>query len=610
MTIPETLTEKLSHVSTSPGVYLMKEKGAGIIYVGKASNLKKRLASYFTRIKQQDIKTRALVAKIETFDTIVTKTEKEALILESSLIRKHKPRYNIDLKDDKRYPFIRINIKEEFPTLSIVRKIGNDGALYFGPNSSSGAVRQTIKLIHRTFKLRKCKTKEKSLRNRSRPCLSFQMGDCLGPCCYDVSTVDYNGIVKEVILFLKGRTPELISSIKNDMLNAAENLEFERASQMRDKMFALKKTLEKQVAVTTDFADRDVAGIFSSPMGCFITVLHVQNGFMLGARDFNFSNTLAPDREVMSSFLRQYYKLPRTIPKEILVSVNLEDKVLVEDTLRLESGHGLRIMHPQRGDKAALMEIAVGNAKKALEEFAESDQAATELMNRLMRKLNMTTPPKRIECIDNSNISGSNPVSGIVVFEDGKPKKSDYRTYKIRNTQKGDDYAYMAEAMKRRFGKGDDSLPLPDLLMVDGGKGQLNIALANLKALNLEDKFSVIGIAKKDEKKGETADKVFQPNRANPVIFGRDEGLLLFLMQVRDEAHRFAITFHKKQRTKSTIKSALDTVPGIGEKRKFALLRHFKSIKKIREADQEELLKVPGMNSKAADNIKKYLGES
>jgi excinuclease ABC subunit C len=599
------IQEKLSRTSAGPGVYVMKDGRGNIIYVGKARNLKKRLNSYFTRFysrpQQLDIKTGVLVRKITDFDTILTHTEKEALILESNLIKRHKPRYNVILRDDKRYPSLRLDINSLYPILSVVRKLEKDGALYFGPFASSSAVHQTLKVIHKTFKLRKCKTK--AFQNRSRPCLNHQIGACLAPCCLSVDQNRYQEIVKEVVLFLKGRTPDLIKKIKKEMMATAATQDFEKAAVLRDKMFALEKTLEKQVAVTTDFIDRDVLAVARSTESSLITLLFIRGGFLLGTRGFSFSEIISTEAEMIGTFIRQYYETTPFIPKEILIPTILEDAPLIGEVLSNIKGQKVRILRPQRGEKFHLVKLAIQNAEDGLKELVASEAADKNLLARLQKRFKMKKLPARIECVDNSNIAGKEAVAAVVVFEKAKPVKSAYRRYRIKTAAARDDYACLEEVIKRRFGKGEKSKPYPDILMVDGGKGQLNIAIAVLKELGLDGNFQILSIAKKDEEKSETQDKIYKPGQVNPVNLGREGDLLLFLQRIRDEAHRFAITFHRRRRSMAFIRSALDTIPGIGQKRKKSLLKHFGSIKKIRAATLEELSAVPGMNRKAAENV-------
>ncbi len=596
---------KLSRVPPEPGVYLMKDFDGTVLYAGKAQNLKKRLASYFSKACVSDVKTGVLINKVADFETIITASEKEALILESNLIKRYKPRYNVVLKDDKRYPSLRLDIENPYPKLSIVRKIKKDGALYFGPYSSAQAVRETLKIINKTFKLRKCSDRE--FKTRTRPCLNCQMQGCLAPCCRDVDKDVYDEMVKEVILFLKGRTPELIGKIKKEMMAVAEKQDFERAAVLRDKMFALEKTVEKQIAVSTDFMDRDVIATAKSPGFSTVTLFFVRGGFLLGSRDFSFAETMSTDAEMVGTFIRQYYEKVHFVPKEILVPVPLEDAVLIEDWLRTIKRERVRILWPRKGEKARLVKMAAQNAEKVLKDHIAALSDDMDILTGLQKKLRLNRLPLRIECFDNSNLAGTAPVASMVVFEKGKSKKSAYRKYKIKGVTQPDDYAYMAEVLRRRYDKGEDSKPFPDLLIVDGGKGQLNIAVSVLKELKLENKFEMIGIAKKDRNRGDDQDKVYRPARANPINFGREGNLLLFLQKIRDEAHRSAISFHRKRRATQAMRSVLDTVPGVGKKRKEILISHFKSIRRIRAATLEELSALPDISSQLADTIKKTL---
>jgi excinuclease ABC subunit C len=599
------IQEKLNIVSSEPGVYLMKDSDGKVIYIGKARNLKKRLASYFKNSGQLDIKVKILVDKIRNFETIITRTEKEALILESNLIKRHKPRYNVVLKDDKRYPSLRIDLNEDFPNFSIVRKIGPDDALYFGPFASAYAVRETLRTINKTFKLRKCKAKD--FRVRNRPCLHCQMEGCLAPCCLDVDPEVYRDQVNEAIMFLRGRTPNLIRKVKKQMAASARAQEFERAARLRDKIYSLERTIEKQIAVTTDFRDRDVFAVAGAEECSVITVLSVRGGFLSGTRHYNFSEIISSESEMLAAFIRQYYERHAFIPDELLVSNDTADAELIEDWLRTAKGRKVSILRPKRGEKVRLVTLADHNAQNELKNLMASRSAEGDLLLRLQKKLKMRNLPERIECFDNSNISGTEPVAAMVVFEHARADKALYRKYRIRTVDEHDDYAYMKEVLERRFGKGEESKPYPDLLMVDGGKGQLNIALAVIKDLSIIGKFEVIGIAKKDEEKGEVRDKIFLPLRANPIGFGREGDLLLFLQRIRDEAHRFAINFHRQRRRKRSLQSALDSIPGVGKKRKAILLQYFKSVKNIRAADLEQICALPGFNRKVAESVQKAL---
>ena len=593
-----TLAQQLLSISSGPGVYLMKDSRGKIIYVGKAANLKKRLASYFIRQTHPDLKTGVLVNQIASFETIVTPSENEALILESTFIKKYKPRYNILLKDDKRYPSIRIDITSDYPCIQIVRKTGNDHAVYFGPYTSPGSVRDTVKIINKTFKLRKCQSGK--LAPRSRPCLNYQMGQCLGPCCYPVDRKAYREMVDEVRMFLNGRTHDLLRKFTAEMSAAAEKQAFEAAARLRDIIFALQNTVEKQIAVTTDFVDRDVIAFARNDMIVVVVALLVRNGFLQAVRQFVFKDAISSDHEIIDAFVKQYYGKSDYIPKEIIVPLHLEDEAVYAGWLGEVKGSAVRIILPKRRDRLRLLNMAADNAQTRLARMMDEMAADQELLECLARRLQLKTLPKRIECFDNSGMAGGNLVSGMVVFIDGKPDKKSYRRYTIKTVDLQDDYASMNEVLERRFKKSSQDADLPDLLMVDGGRGQLNVAVSVIERLGLKNVFGVIGIAKKDVDRNEPADKIYLPGRVNPVNFGKDMEAMFLLQRIRDEAHRFAITFHRQKRGKTALHSCLDAVPGIGKKRKAALMRKFSSFQKLREATVEELASTPGMNPAAA----------
>ncbi len=601
----ERLQGVIESISENPGVYLMKDAGGSILYVGKAINLKKRVASYFQNKENHSPKTALMVGRVADIETVVTASEKEALILESNLIKRHRPRFNVVLKDDKRYPSIRIDTRTVYPKIEIVRKTPKDGAVYFGPFSSALAVRQTVKLVNKTFPLRKCS--DRSMANRTRPCIHHQMGQCLGPCCLTVDPEKYSGIVKEVILFLKGRTPELIQRVRRQMDKAAAEEDFEAAASLRDRMFALEKTLERQVTVTTDFMDRDVIGISGNSDFRLVTVMTLRRGFLQGVRHFELVQAAPEKGELVAQFLGQFYQESHGIPVEILVPDLPAEKALLEETLTEWKGRRVRIHRPTRGEKRKLLEMARTNADNTLRERLQRASREAAVLEGLQRRLHMDRLPLRIECFDNSNLGGTNPVSAMVVFENGRPYKAGYRRYSIRSASGQDDYASMAEVLTRRYGKIGPDNPAPDLMLVDGGKGQLAIASAVIGQLGLAGQFHLAGIAKKDERKEEVDDKIYLPGRTNPVNLGHDGRLLLLLQQIRDEAHRFAITFQRKRRQRSMVRSALDQVAGVGPKRKAMLLKHFGSIKKIRAATVDEISELPGMNRSLAEAIKQAL---
>ncbi len=600
------LSRQLENLSTAPGVYLFKDRQGKILYVGKARHLNKRVRSYFQSGRPHDPKTRVLLSKVESLETIITHTEQEALILESNLIKRHRPRYNVVLKDDKRYPSLRLDLSQSFPNLNIVRKIKNDGALYFGPYASSTAVRQTLKFIFKTFKLRKCSNQ--TFNHRTRPCLNYQMGLCLGACRQDVDPKVYQDVVEEVVDFLRGRTPSLIGKVKARMNQAADNQDYERAAALRDKMLALQKTIEKQVSVTSDFKDRDVVAMQIEGDMTAAVLLRVRGGFLLGSRQFDFESAIGPVEQQMSAFLRQLYMQQREIPPQILVNCLPDDLAIIETSLSEQRGFKVSIARPQRGEKFSLLQMAVQNARKALNEQAVRQSAQLEMLTRLQKRLSLKQLPNRIECFDNSNLAGSHPVAAMVVFVQGEPLASGYRRFKLQFNGKPDDYAYMHEVLHRRLGKGADSEPLPDLLLVDGGRGQLSVALGVVESLGFQNRLAVAGIAKKNESVGEMTDKIYLPGRVNPVQFGKDADLLLFLQRVRDEAHRSAVGYQRKYRGKRSLASVLDGLEGVGPKRRASLLKHFGSIDRIKAATIDELVSVPGVSKTVAQVIRSTLG--
>ncbi len=595
----ERLCEAARHAPVESGVYMMKDAQDRILYIGKARSLKKRLQSYFQSGRPQDPKTRVMLGKVARIETIQTHTEKEALILESNLIKRHRPRYNVVLKDDKRYPSLRLDMSELYPELQIVRKIQSDGALYFGPYASAHAVRETLRFIHKTFKLRKCRGQ--NYKNRTRPCLNFQMGLCLGA-CHGADPRLYQSVAREVVAFLRGRTPALIRKVKRDMQTASAVQDFEKAAQLRDKMIALQKTLERQVSVSTDFRDRDVIALTGREDQQVATLLRVRGGFLVGSRHFGFEGALGSADEQMGLFLRQYYEIDRTVPPEVLVNQMPSDAELLEEFLGERRKRPVQIVCPQRGEKHRLVQMAEQNAKRELSERIQKGSQRHQLLTRLQHYLRLSRLPQRIECFDNSNFAGSEPVSAMVVMEQGRMRPEQYRRYKIQPLGKPDDYAFMEEVLKRRFRDVQTGDTLPDLLLVDGGKGQINVALSVLSELGLRGRFEVAGIAKNEDQ-----DRIYLPGRANAVQFGRDGEVLLMLQHLRDEAHRWAIGFQRQRRRKAILHSVLDEIPGIGPRRRIQLMARFGSIENIKTASAAELQEIGGISAALAVRIKAHL---
>jgi len=596
---PPSLEQKVSNAPTNPGVYLMKDAASTILYVGKAKNLRKRLSSYFLKQEHNDQKTNVLIQKIHTFETIITAHEDEALLLESTLIKKHRPRYNIQLKDDKRYPLIRLDLTSPYPYLSVVRKSKKDGAMYFGPFASAQSVRETLRTINKVFKIRKCRHKE--VKPRSRPCLNYQIKTCLGPCSFPVETEEYQKIVQEIILFLKGRTPALVKQLKQKMIEYADHQNYEQAAVIRDRMRSIEKILEKQVAVTTSPVDWDIVGHADNEKAIVFTIMAVRKGRLANTRHYYFNKGLSSANEMMESFIHQHYEKFPLVVNTVMTSLELTHKGSLERYLETQTSKKVMIIHPVRGEKRRLSSLAVENARNELKERdRDLDKIERTLLN-LQSALKLKEIPNRIECFDNSNISGTSPVASRSVFIHGQAEKTEYRKYHIKTVKGADDYASMKEILSRRLLNPDD--PFPDVLMVDGGRGQLAIAEHVLKEIDLEHSFCVIGIAKKQA--NETKDKIYIPGRINPIKITDDA--LFLLQQIRDEAHRFAIQFHRKQRQKKQTQSFLDDIQGLGPKRKAILIKHFGGIQEIKQAKIEDFEGIKGITRNMAEAIIKKL---
>lgn len=578
----------------SPGAYLFKDASGKILYVGKAKNLRKRVLSYFKREEDLPEKTRLMMRRAAALETILTDTENEAFILEDTLIKRHMPRYNVVLRDDKRYPCLRLDIRKPYPRLQIVRRIKKDGAVYFGPFSSAGAVRKTVRLIETIFPLRKCRGG--SPPKRSRPCLNYQLGRCLGPCTRNVPGEVYGELVEQVRLFLEGRNQELQDRLREDMKKAAESLEFEKAAKIRDRIQAIRRTIERQHVVTPTLDDRDVLAV-ASREGLFQVVnLHVRKGALAGSRGYLFREQESTAPEVLEAFIKQHYAEKTFIPKTILISHPVNELASIEGWISDLAGKKITIHRPLRGEKKQLLAMAMSNAENFLKAHSTTRRNPMELLEMALR---LGERPVTIECMDISNLHGSLAVGTVVRFKDGEPEKRGYRNFRIRDVEGIDDYSMMAETVARRLSKGD----LPDIFLVDGGRAHLGTVKRVLDAAVGGDSPIVLAIAKRDERAGEAADKIFVQNRKNPLSLGPDNPLLLFLMRVRDETHRRAITYHRKLRSRKMASSVLDRVPGIGPKKKKALLAHFGSVEAIKKVPLEELAGFPGIGQKIAKHV-------
>lgn len=602
------ILEKYHQAPHRPGVYLMKDAKGKTIYVGKAKDLKKRLSSYFIKKNNHDAKTLVLLEMIKDFEIIITSSGHEAFILESNLIKEYNPKYNVILKDGKNYPLLRIDMNEMYPALQKVRKIKDDKALYFGPYSSGHSVKKTLNQIQKIFKLRKCKNIQ--FKNRSRPCLNFQIKACLGLCCNDISPVEYKKQVQDAILFLKGRSKQVVKKLKKRMMEYSSSQEYEKAAEIRDAIFAVENIMEKQVVVSPDMKDRDVLAFAAGRGRAVITVMRVRSGLLIDTSHYPLDLGFQEPHEMLSAFLVQYYRNTGFLPSFILLNREIENKALLEGRFTEKKGKKVDIHVPVRGEKKRLVEMAFTNASRELEKRLLKEEEERAAMSMLKELLGMERLPSRIECFDNSNLSGQDPVSSMVVFKDGRAFKDGYRKFIIRDLEFQDDYAYMFQVLSRRFSHDSSQIPYPDLLVVDGGKGQLSMALAVITELKIENKFMVAGLAKKNAQKGEEFDKIYIPGRSNPLNTGQAKRALYLLQQVRDEAHRVAVTFQRNRREKRAGLSVLDGIAGIGPKKKKVLLNHFKGTVRMKAASIEEIAALPGMNKSLAKTLIRSLGRN
>ncbi|MBP2640577.1 MAG: UvrABC system protein [Firmicutes bacterium] len=589
----EELTEKLTLLPDRPGVYLMKDVQGRIIYVGKAINLKNRVRSYFQSGRGHSPKVKALTARIEDLETIITASEIEALILECNLIKKHRPKYNISLRDDKTYPYVKVTLNEDYPRVFVTRRVLKDGARYFGPYTDAGAVHETLHMLKKLFPLRTCRQM-----NAGRPCLQHHIKRCLAPCAGKVCKREYAEMIQAVCLLLEGRSETVVRELRRRMERAAETLNFELAASLRDQLAAVEKVTEKQNMVTSS-GDQDVLGLARSAQGICVQVFFIRSGKMVGREHFLISGgEEEEDAEVLAAFVKQYYSRAAFIPREILLPREVPEQDLLAEWLSGLKAGRVRVGRPHRGTKKDLVEMANGNALTALAaETAklEADFDHTEgALQELGRYLNLTTPPRRMECFDISHIQGAETVASMVVFTDGRPNKEEYRRYKLQTVEGSpDDFRSMQEVLTRRYGAAAD--PLPDLIVIDGGKGQLSAALAVIRGVGLSE-IPVIGLAKQFE-------LIFREGESEPLALPRYSQALYLMQRIRDEAHRFAVTYHRKLRSRRNLVSVLDHVPGIGAKRRAALWQHFGSLAKIKAANPAELAAAPGMTKPAAQAV-------
>jgi len=597
---------KLAAVQPRPGVYLLKDRHGKVIYVGKAKNLRSRVRTYF-RGGDERSQIRFLMQRVTDLETLVTTNDKEALILENNLIKQYKPRYNIRLKDDKSYVSVKVTVQDPWPRVLVTRKIVKDGSKYFGPYASAQSVRETLDTIRKVIPLRTCS--DGVFRNRSRPCLEYQIKRCLAPCCLAVDPTVYGEHLREATLLLEGRSSQLVRQLRDEMGAAAAALRFEDAARLRDRIRAIERTQEKQQVVAHWGGDQDVFGLYRE--GGFIEaqVLFVRQGKLTGNQAYSFEDFEFPDTEVFESLLTQFYQGNRYVPDEVLVPVELDDADVRADYLSERKGRRVAVLHPQRGDKVRLLGMAAENAAQSFRQRRDVDRQRERMSEELQRHLGLRNAPKRIECFDISNIQGRLAVGSMVTFDEGEPDKSRYRRFRIKTVAGADDFRMMYEVLTRRFRRALADRDFPDLLVVDGGKGQLNVAVSVLAELGVTE-IDVVGLAKMRVERAPQAaevtrseERVFVPGRKNPVVLKRNSTALFLLQRLRDEAHRFAITYHRTLRGKERLRSLLDGIAGVGPTRRKALLRHLGSLQRVRAASRDELAAVPGISSSLAAQI-------
>ncbi|HPX55391.1 MAG TPA: excinuclease ABC subunit UvrC [Syntrophales bacterium] len=601
----EGLFNKIQNAPRTPGVYLMKDKEGGVLYVGKSKDLRSRINAYFSGTDSRCM-IPFLVSRIHDVDFILTETEKESLILENHLIKKYRPKYNVDFRDDKAYFHVRIDGKAVFPRYQLVRRPQKDGAYYFGPYPSSAAAKETLTFLQSIFPLRTCSDNE--LKNRKRPCVEYQIKRCCAPCLGMIDGESYRKLVMESIGFLEGREKKLIRRLKEKMDQAADALNFEEAAALRDRMAAVQETIEKQVVASRVSKDQDVWGLYEEGGRTQVCILHVRGGKLLGKRSFSLDAVPVPAEEMLSSLIRQYYDGKPSAPPWILLPMNLEDRLAIEEWLREKRGGRVRIYAPRRGSRFELLTMAVKNAAQALRADLNAKQDLSENLAVLKEEFHLAKMPARMECFDISHMSGRHPVASMVTFLDGKPWKKGYRHFKIRTVEGIDDYAMMYEVLKRRYTKGE---PPPDLLVVDGGRGQLGVALSVLRDLGVREQ-DVVGIAKERNEfnpggVSKEEDRFYLPGRKDPVYLTRKPRALGIMQHIRDEAHRFAVTFFRRTKGKEDFHSILDDIPGIGAKRKMALLRAFGDLGGIKSATVDAIAGVEGIGSRQARVIHDFL---
>ena len=620
----DALERKLDAVPAEPGVYLLRERAGAksvgqsagkalgkVLYVGKAKSLRSRVRAYFRESGDTRFQVRFLMKRVGDFDVLVARSEKEALILENNLIKQYRPRYNIRLKDDKSYLSAKMT-NHPWPRIMVTRKIVRDGGKYFGPFGSADGLRETIDVIRKVFPLRTCS--DAVFRNRSRPCIEYQIKRCLGPCCLPVDRAEYEDHLHAAQMLLEGRNLEVLKELRERMRGHAERMEFEEAARLRDQVRAIEKTVERQTVLHHWGIDQDVFGLYRE--GGFIEaiVLMVRGGKLTNTQGWSFHDLEFADEDILADLLTQFYSGARIAPDEVIVPVALEDADVRAELLTERRGKKVEFLVPQRGEKLRLLEMAMDNARQSFAARRDNENTRERMLEELRTRLHLRNTPKRIECYDISNLQGSMVVGSQATFDEGEPRKDLYRRYRIRTVQGQDDFASMYEVLSRRLKRASAEGEYPDLWVIDGGKGQLNVALEVLREFKLLDQIDVISLAKqhvlndpRERAVVKSEERVFLPNRKDPIVLPKNSTALFLLVRIRDEAHRFAITYNRELRRRSRLRSMLDDIEGIGPVRRRALLRHFGSLKRIRAASTDEIAVVKGMNRELAAEVRRYL---
>jgi excinuclease ABC subunit C len=605
------LRGKVDALPTEPGIYLMKDSRAEVIYVGKAKDLRARVRSYFQQAGDDDRLITRQIADVADVDVVVAGSEKEALILETNFIKQFRPKYNVLFRDDKSFVSIKIPLDEPWPRPIVTRKLDDERALYFGPYAGARAARQTLRVLQDVFPLRKCSMRQ--CREAKRPCIYGEMGKCLAPCCAEVSEEQYKRLIEQVTMFLRGKSDDLIGQLREQMREASEGRDYERAARLRDRIQAIETTLEKQrVGSSAGDVDRDIFGLAATDRSVWTAVLFVRNGNVQDVASYKFNPKLAEPEGIFGSFLNQFYTATRFIPDEVLLPVESDDAALLQEWLSEKKGRKVTVTCPKRGVKRRLVELADRNAREAERISTSSEEKRLREMESLRELLGLSELPRNIECFDISTLGGREAVGSMVVFREGEPDKSSYRRYRIKNVEGQDDFAMMREVVERRCRRAAESAPgehgLPELIVVDGGRGQLSAAGQALAELGLEA-CEIVALAKARTRGGEKlrGERVFLPGRRGPIVLPEHSYGYRFITRLRDEAHRFAIAYHRLLRRKAAARSPLTDIPGIGPKIAERLMDHFGTLDKVRGATVDELQAVRGISERLAQVIHRTL---